>query len=381
MPSCENSSQLPIQASVIYQEATELKDKLKIIFPDELIFTKKDRLDKIEKILSSQDSWGAIDKINSLNQEKKQLINDCEVFNNINTSIDEIKELTEIADKDNDNKTIKYFFNELDTIKKQINKLEFETIFNNKLDSHNAYLEIQSGSGGTESQDWASMLLRMYIKWSEAKNFKPKILSVLDGETAGIKSATILLSGKYAYGWSRTENGIHRLVRKSPFNANGKRHTSFASVVIMPEVDDDINIEINPQDLRIDTYRASGAGGQHVNKTDSAVRIIHIPTNTVVQCQSGRSQHMNKEQAIKQLKSKLYDLEKSKQDKEKKLLENNKTQISWGNQIRSYVLDQSRIKDLRTNVESTNTQAVLDGDLDNFIKASLIKFKNNYEKI
>ncbi|ADA77879.1 peptide chain release factor 2 [Francisella tularensis subsp. tularensis NE061598] len=244
-------------------------------------------------------------------------------------------------------------------------------MFSGKMDANNAFLDIQSGSGGTEAQDWAEMLMRMYMRWADSHGFKVTVDDVSDGDVAGIKGCTLKIEGEYAYGWLRTETGIHRLVRKSPFDSNSKRHTSFASVFISPEVDDDIDIEINPTDLRVDTYRASGAGGQHVNKTDSAVRITHIPTNIVVQSQSDRSQHKNRDNAMKQLKSKLYEMELQKRNAEKNALEDSKADIGWGSQIRSYVLDQSRIKDLRTGVENTNTQAVLDGDLDKFIEASL----------
>lgn len=244
-------------------------------------------------------------------------------------------------------------------------------MFSGKMDPNNAYLDIQSGSGGTEAQDWAEMILRMYLRWGESKGFDVELMEVSPGDVAGIKSATIYFKGEYAYGWLRTETGVHRLVRKSPFDANSKRHTSFASVFISPEVDDNIEIDINPADLKIDTYRASGAGGQHVNRTDSAVRITHLPTNIVVQCQSDRSQHRNKDQAMKQLKAKLYELEIQKRNQEKQLLESNKSDIGWGSQIRSYVLDESRIKDLRTGMETRNPKPVLDGDLDFFIEASL----------
>lgn len=249
--------------------------------------------------------------------------------------------------------------------------LEFQRMFAGEMDSHNAFLDIQSGSGGTEAQDWAEMLLRMYLRWAEQHDFTVTINEVMSGDVAGIKNATIKIDGPYAYGWLRTETGVHRLVRKSPFDSGNRRHTSFASVFVYPEVDDDVNIDINPADLRIDTYRSGGAGGQHVNKTDSAVRITHIPTNTVVQCQSDRSQHKNKAQALSQLKAKLHDLEMHKRNSELQVIEQNKSDIGWGSQIRSYVLDQSRIKDLRTKLENTNTQAVLDGDLDAFIEASL----------
>jgi peptide chain release factor 2 len=250
-------------------------------------------------------------------------------------------------------------------------ELEFRRMFSGEMDACNAFVDIQSGSGGTEAQDWAEMLLRMYLRWGEAHGFKTELMEVSPGEVAGIKSATINISGDYVFGRLRTETGVHRLVRKSPFDSGNRRHTSFAAVFVSPEIDDDIEIDINPADLRIDVYRASGAGGQHVNKTESAVRITHLPTNVVVQCQSGRSQHKNKDAAMKQLKAKLYEREVQLRNADQQALEETKSDIGWGSQIRSYVLDQSRIKDLRTNVETGNTQAVLDGDLDQFIEASL----------
>ena len=258
--------------------------------------------------------------------------------------------------------------NELET---KVAKLEFERMFANPMDPNHAYLDIQSGSGGTEAQDWAEMLLRMYLRFCESKGFKVTLEEASSGDVAGIKSATLYIEGDYAYGWLRSETGVHRLVRKSPFDANSKRHTSFASVFVSPEIDDTIEIEINPADLRVDTYRASGAGGQHVNKTDSAIRITHVPSNTVVQCQSERSQHQNRDKAFKQLKAKLYELELQKRKEAEQVIEASKLEIGWGSQIRSYVLDQSRIKDLRTNIERTDTQKVLDGDLSGFIEASL----------
>ncbi len=260
---------------------------------------------------------------------------------------------------------------ELAAIEKDVADLEFQRMFAGEMDQQNAFLDVQSGSGGTEAQDWAEMLVRMYLRWADQHGFEVTLTEATDGDVAGIKSATIKVEGAYAYGWLRTETGVHRLVRKSPFDSGNRRHTSFAAVFVYPEVDDNIQIDINPADLRIDTYRASGAGGQHVNRTDSAVRITHMPTNIVVQCQSGRSQHSNKADAMKQLKAKLYDLELQKRNEDKQEMEDNKTEIGWGSQIRSYVLDQSRIKDLRTKVETTNTQAVLDGDLDMFIEESL----------
>jgi peptide chain release factor 2 len=280
-------------------------------------------------------------------------------------------DLIELAVEENDEETLHSVVEDLDGQERLLERLEFERMFSGETDANNAYLDIQAGSGGTEAQDWAEMLLRMYLRWGEAHGFKVELIEASAGEVAGIKSATAHIIGDYAFGWLRTETGVHRLVRKSPFDSGNRRHTSFASVFVSPEIDDSIDIEINPADLRIDTYRASGAGGQHVNKTDSAVRITHEPTGVVVQCQNGRSQHQNKDQAMKQLKAKLYELELQKRNSELQAMEDTKSDIGWGSQIRSYVLDQSRIKDLRTGIEKSNTQAVLDGDLDDFIEASL----------
>ena len=260
---------------------------------------------------------------------------------------------------------------DLGTVESEIADLEFRRMFSGEMDGANAFLEIQSGTGGTEAQDWASMLLRMYLRWAERRGFKTELIEQSDGEVAGIKGATIRIEGPYAFGWLRTETGVHRLVRKSPFDSGNRRHTSFASVFVSPEVDEDFDIEVNPADLKVDTYRASGAGGQHVNRTESAIRITHVPSGVIVACQSDRSQHKNRSTAMKMLKAKLYELEVQKRNVEKQKLEDSKADIGWGSQIRSYVLDQSRIKDLRTNVEVANTQAVLDGDLDKFIEASL----------
>lgn len=279
--------------------------------------------------------------------------------------------LLELAIEAEDQDTFNETNLELEQLEKKLAGLEFRRMFSGDYDSADCYLDIQSGSGGTEAQDWAEMLLRMYLRWAESKGFTTEVMEVSDGDVAGIKSATIKVSGDYAYGWLRTETGVHRLVRKSPFDSGNRRHTSFASVFVYPEIDDNIDIDINPADLRIDVYRASGAGGQHVNRTESAVRITHIPTGIVTQCQNNRSQHSNKDQAMKQLKAKLYELEMQKKNAEKQQMEDNKSDIGWGSQIRSYVLDDSRIKDLRTGVETRNTQAVLDGDLDQFIEESL----------
>ena len=280
-------------------------------------------------------------------------------------------ELLEVAAEEGDLKTADEIETDAGRLAAEVERLEFQRMFPGKMDSHNAFLDIQAGAGGTEAQDWASMLLRMYLKWADRHGFATEIIDQSAGEVAGIKGATIMMSGDYAYGWLRTETGVHRLVRKSPFDSGNRRHTSFASVFVSPEVDDDIDIEINPADLRTDVYRSSGAGGQHVNKTESAVRITHMPSGIVVACQSERSQHKNRSTAMKMLKAKLYELEFNKRNAAAKVLEESKSDVSWGNQIRSYVLDQSRIKDLRTGVEIGNTTAVLDGDLDEFMQASL----------
>ncbi len=280
-------------------------------------------------------------------------------------------ELLDLAAAENDQSAADEVEGDANRLKADVERLEFQRMFPGAMDSHNAFLDIQAGAGGTEAQDWAAMLLRMYLKWADAHGIKTEIIDQSDGEVAGIKGATISMTGDYAYGWLRTETGVHRLVRKSPFDSGNRRHTSFASVFVSPEVDDDIDIEINPADLRVDVYRSSGAGGQHVNKTESAVRITHTPSGIVVACQSERSQHKNRSTAMKMLKAKLYELEFNKRNAAAKVLEDAKSDVSWGNQIRSYVLDQSRIKDLRTGVEIGNTTAVLDGALDVFMQASL----------
>lgn len=287
------------------------------------------------------------------------------------SGISDSLELFELAAADDDNATLESIEHDADGFQEKLEGLEFRRMFSNPADPMNCFLDIQAGAGGTEAQDWASMLLRQYLKYAERKGFKAEVLEESEGEVAGIKSATIKFEGEYAFGFLRTETGVHRLVRKSPFDSSGGRHTSFASVFVYPEIDDSFEIEVNPADLRVDTYRASGAGGQHINKTDSAVRLTHMPTGIVVQCQNDRSQHRNRAEAMQMLKSKLYELEMRKRMAEQQKLEDSKTDVGWGHQIRSYVLDQSRIKDLRTNVEISNTQKVLDGDLDPFIQASL----------
>lgn len=285
--------------------------------------------------------------------------------------MNDASELLELAAGEADAATAQEVEADVNRLSLEVERLEFQRMFPGKMDSHNAFLDIQAGAGGTEAQDWAAMLLRMYLKWADAHGIKTEIIDQSDGEVAGIKGATVNMIGDYAYGWLRTETGVHRLVRKSPFDSGNRRHTSFASVFVSPEVDDDIDIEINPADLRTDVYRSSGAGGQHVNKTESAVRITHVPSGIVVACQGERSQHKNRSTAMKMLKAKLYELEFNKRNAAAKVLEDSKSDVSWGNQIRSYVLDQSRIKDLRTGVEIGNTTAVLDGALDEFMQASL----------
>lgn len=300
-----------------------------------------------------------------------QLQNLVDVIHHLQKGLADAPEMINLAVAEQAPELLTELSKELDDLEQQLAKLEFQRMFPREIDAHNAYLDIQSGSGGTEAQDWAEMLLRMYLRWGERRGFTTELIEVSPGEVAGIKSATVKFTGEYAYGWLRTETGVHRLVRKSPFDSGNRRHTSFAAVFISPEVDENIDIEINPADLKVDTYRASGAGGQHVNRTDSAVRITHMPTGIVVQCQNDRSQHKNRSQAMNQLRGKLYELELQKRSAEKQALEETKSDIGWGSQIRSYVLDASRIKDLRTSVETGNPQAVLDGDLDMFLEASL----------
>ena len=289
----------------------------------------------------------------------------------LTAGLTDTNDLLELALEEDDSDTLAELDSDLAGFARQVDELEFRRMFSGELDNSNAFLDIQSGAGGTEAQDWANMILRMYLRWAESHDFKTEIIEASSGEVAGIKSATILISGEFAYGWLRTETGVHRLVRKSPFDSGNRRHTSFASVFVSPEVDDDIDVDVAPSDLRIDVYRASGAGGQHVNRTESAVRITHLPTNIVVQCQNDRSQHKNRATAMKQLKAKLYEFELQNRRAKAAEVEDGKSDVGWGSQIRNYVLDQSRIKDLRTNVETGNTQAVLDGGLDNFIEASL----------
>lgn len=328
-------------------------------------------MEEVSRELELPSIWDNPEQAQALGRERAQLEAVVVLLQRLTQNIVDLVELFELARSEGDDSTLKDVAKDLSSIQQQVETLEFRRMFSGEVDHASAFLDIQAGSGGTEAQDWAEMLLRMYLRWGEQHAFVTELVECSAGDVAGIKSATIHITGEYAFGWLRTETGVHRLVRKSPFDSGNRRHTSFASVFVSPEIDDDIDIAINPADLRIDTYRASGAGGQHVNRTDSAVRITHLPTNTVVQCQNDRSQHKNKDQAMKQLRAKLYELEMQKKHAVQQALEDNKADIGWGSQIRSYVLDQSRIKDLRTGVETSNTQAVLDGDLDLFIEASL----------
>nr|WP_083536663.1 peptide chain release factor 2 [Steroidobacter denitrificans] len=333
--------------------------------------TKSERLDEVSRELEDPEIWNTPEKAQALGRERARLEAVVANLKRIGRALADAGELLDMAVEENDELAIGEIEQDVARIEKDIEKLEFQRMFPGEMDSRSCFLDIQAGAGGTEAQDWAHMLLRMYLRWGDAHGYKTEIIDCNEGEVAGIKSATVSFGGDHAYGWLRTETGVHRLVRKSPFDSNARRHTSFASVFISPEIDEDIAIDVNPADLRVDVYRSSGAGGQHVNKTESAVRITHEPSGIVVACQAERSQHKNRDKAMKLLKAKLYELEVNKRNAAAKVLEDAKSDVSWGNQIRSYVLDQSRIKDLRTNVEVGNTTAVLDGDLDEFLEASL----------
>ena len=332
---------------------------------------KKEQLTEVELELGDPAVWDNPDKAQSLGKQRAALEAVVGVIDKLDTGIDDAKDLLEMVIEDNDAEALESVDSDIAQLLAQLEQLEFRRMFSGEMDPNHAFLDIQSGSGGTEAQDWAEMLLRMYLRWGEAKGFKTDLIEASAGDVAGIKSATIHFQGEYAFGWLRTETGVHRLVRKSPFDSGSRRHTSFASVFVSPEVDENIEIEIDPSDVRTDTYRASGAGGQHVNKTDSAVRLTHEPSGVVAQCQSERSQHQNRDKAWKMLKAKLYELEIQKLSAEKQALEDSKSDIGWGSQIRSYVLDDQRIKDLRTGTQTSNCQNVLDGDIDMFIEASL----------
>jgi peptide chain release factor 2 len=333
--------------------------------------SKKIRLEEVTRALEAPDVWSDAKRAQELGKEKKTLDAVVGTLAEVATHLSDAKELFDMAREEGDDSALISIESDVASIGKSVAELEFRRMFSEPQDPNNCFLDVQAGSGGTEAQDWARMLLRMYLRYCERKGFQVEVLEETEGDVAGIKGATIKITGDHAFGHLRTETGIHRLVRKSPFDSNARRHTSFASIFVYPEVDDSIEIDINPADLRIDVFRASGAGGQHVNKTESAVRITHLPTNIVVQCQNDRSQHRNRAECMAMLKSRLFELEMRKQNEKKQQMEDSKTDIGWGYQIRSYVLDQSRVKDLRTNVETGNTQAVLDGDLDDFISASL----------
>jgi peptide chain release factor 2 len=332
---------------------------------------KKDRLIEVLRELENPAVWNEPERAQALGRERAALESVVNGLDELGAGLDDAMDLLQMAAEEGDEGTLEAVAADVEGFERHVGELEFRRMFSGEADPNNAFVDIQAGSGGTEAQDWAEMLLRMYLRWAERRGFKTELMEVTAGEVAGIKSATVRVEGEYAFGWLRTEIGVHRLVRKSPFDSGNRRHTSFAAVFVSPEIDDSFEIEIDPGDLRIDVYRASGAGGQHVNRTESAVRITHNPSGIVVQCQSQRSQHQNRDHAMKQLRAKLYEMEMQKRNAQQQALEDSKSDIGWGSQIRSYVLDQSRIKDLRTGVEKGNTQAVLDGDLDEFIEASL----------
>jgi peptide chain release factor 2 len=332
---------------------------------------KRERLEEVNRELENPSVWSDSERAQNLGRERSELEAIVATIRNVEKSLDESAELFEMAREEQDAGTFADVAGQVQGVTTEIERLEFRRMFAGKMDSHNAFLDIQAGQGGTEAQDWASMLLRMYLRWTEKHGFAVDVLEESAGDVAGIKSATLHVRGEYAFGWLRTETGVHRLVRKSPFDSGNRRHTSFAAVFVSPEIDDDIVIELNPADLRVDVFRASGAGGQHVNKTESAIRITHLPTGIVVQCQNERSQHKNRATAMNQMRAKLYEFEEQKRKDQAQIVEENKADIGWGNQIRSYVLDQSRVKDLRTNLESSRPQTLLDGDLDEFLQESL----------
>ncbi|MBI5450623.1 MAG: peptide chain release factor 2 [Gammaproteobacteria bacterium] len=360
-----------LELNLHFQHLKDMQGRLDTLRGYLDVEVKQERLTEVERELENPNVWNNAENAQALGRERAALKDVVDTFAQLQAGISEEEELLQLADEENDAATAQAVLGDIEKIEKRLAELEFRRMFSGEMDPNNAFLDIQAGSGGTEAQDWSEMLLRMYLRWAERRGFETELVEASAGEVAGIKSATVKITGPYAFGWLRTETGVHRLVRKSPFDSGNRRHTSFAAVFVSPEIDDNIDIEINPADLRVDVYRASGAGGQHVNKTESAIRITHEPSGIVVQCQSDRSQHKNRSTAMKQLRAKLYEMEIQKRNASQQVIEDNKADIGWGSQIRSYVLDQSRIKDLRTGVEKANTQAVLDGDLDDFIEASL----------
>ncbi|WP_148253239.1 peptide chain release factor 2 [Aidingimonas lacisalsi] len=355
----------------INQRLKDLSDRTDVLRGYLDYAEKQERLEEVTRELENPDVWSDPEHAQKLGKERASLVSVVDTLDRLTQGVSDNADLLELAAMEDDEETVAEVEQELDALQRSLEKLEFRRMFSGEMDENNAYLDIQAGSGGTEAQDWANMLLRMYLRWCEQHGFKVEIIELSAGDVAGIKSATIHVEGDYAFGWLRTETGVHRLVRKSPFDSGGRRHTSFASVFLSPEIDDSFEVEINPSDLRTDTYRASGAGGQHVNTTDSAVRITHEPTGIVVSCQNQRSQHANRDRAMQMLRAKLYEREMQERNAAKQQAEDAKADIGWGSQIRSYVLDDQRIKDLRTSVQSSNCEKVLDGDLDQFIEASL----------
>ncbi|WP_166207295.1 peptide chain release factor 2 [Cognatiluteimonas telluris] len=360
-----------IELNPVRQRIADLRSRLHALRGFLDYDAKVERLEEVSRELENPDIWNDSERAQALGRERSLLDKTVNGIRELSEGLAGANELLDLVELEDDQDTANAIVEDVERYARGVDALEFQRMFSGKMDSHSAFVDIQAGAGGTEAQDWAEMLLRMYLRWAESRGWKTELMEVSGGDVAGIKSATFRVDGDYAYGWLKTEIGVHRLVRKSPFDSDNRRHTSFTSVFVSPEVEDDIDIDINPADLRTDVYRSSGAGGQHVNKTESAVRITHIPTNTVVACQTGRSQHQNRDTAMKMLAAKLYELEVQKRNAEKDALEATKSDIGWGSQIRNYVLDQSRIKDLRTGVERSDTQKVLDGDLDEFVEASL----------
>ncbi|WP_323152989.1 peptide chain release factor 2 [Stenotrophomonas maltophilia] len=360
-----------IELNPVRQRITDLTDRVLSLRGYLDYDAKKERLEEVTRELESPDVWNNAEYAQNLGRERSSLEKTVGGIASVLDGLNDATELLELAESEQDEDTALAVVADLDKHQAHVEKLEFQRMFSGEMDNAAAFVDIQAGAGGTEAQDWAEILLRMYLRWCESRGWKTELMEVSGGDVAGIKSATLRVEGDYAYGWLKTETGVHRLVRKSPFDSDNRRHTSFTSVFVSPEIDDNIDITINPADLRTDVYRSSGAGGQHVNKTESAVRITHIPTNIVVACQTGRSQHQNRDNAMKMLAAKLYELEIQKRNTEKDAVEATKSDIGWGSQIRNYVLDQSRIKDLRTGIERSDTQKVLDGDLDEFVEASL----------